>query len=137
MGCQVERPLQVVAHFSGLAQHDRILGHRADDIDDVDLLVTQLAEGELGAGGDGGLLFDMTGEVERRDRIEPLTDDAGEGVGSTWTAGDVHDGQAAGGAEVALGGDGAGLLVVVVDTLEAWLTPEGIVKVTLGRLQIC
>ena len=106
-----------------------VLRHLLDDVDDVDFLVAELAQRGHVVGGHRGFTLGLAGEDEHRHGIGVGAEDAVDRVESARPGGDVDEAEGAGDARVALGGHGAGLLVVIAGPAEARLARDGIVEV--------
>ena len=117
MRSNVERLFEMICDLVRVGDHGRVLGHRPNRIDDVVLLVSQLPKPEIRTRRDGRGELDLTREHEHGNRVEPPTENARDCVGPTRAGGNADACDASRHARIALGGDCAGLLVVIVRNL--------------------
>ena len=113
MGGLVDSPVEVVLYLARVRHHGGVFRQMPHARYDVDLLVSELAEREVGAGGEGGRELDLPRDVEDGHGVRPLPEHSVEAVDSARAGRDVYHGELARRARVALCCDCARLLVVV------------------------
>ena len=101
------------------------ISHAADYIKFLDSPCPQLQAG----GVDGGGISCLSGKHQHGDRIHPCAGNAGDGVGRSRTCGDTDDGHFIVYPRIPLRGHGAGLLVVLVQTVHAGVMAQRIIQI--------
>ena len=123
---QVQRLLQLIAHAQRIEQAHRILGQWRDHTDDIQLLGAELTQAAISL--EVGTL-DLSGNEQRRCRLEPGTSQAGNGIGRAGAGSDQAGTEFTAGTRIAFGGDRGALLVEHAHGSQPWLTQQGVVEV--------
>ena len=118
VGGDVEGLVDGLGELGRVLHQPVVLGAGAGDADGVGLLEGVVADHEG---------RDLAGEDDDRDRVHQRVGHAGDGVGGAGAGGDEDDAGLAGGAGVALGGVGRGLLVAHEDVADVVLLEDRVV----------